>query len=194
MTEPTFIKIKQAQALAICNDFDLSAPALALLPEFPGTADFLQQLIAQQHYPDAVRLLAHALPKREATWWACLSARHGITETTPANQIKAIELAEAWVYKPTDDNRRPTLAAAEATAYNNAASWAAIAAFWSGTDISPTPLAVIPPSEKLYAKAVTGAIMLAATLGEAEHIKDKYQLFLKQGLHIANGGDGRAIQ
>ncbi len=194
MTEMNFTKIKQPSALAICQGLELDEQATALLQDNPATADYLQQLIALKLYPDAVRFLAHALPKREATWWACLCARNGLTDKTPAHEIKAIELAEAWVYKPTEDNRKLTLPAAEATAFKTAASWAAIAAFWSGDDISPVPQAVIPPDEKLYAKAVVGAVMLAATQGEASKVNDNYQLFLQQGINIASGGDGRTVQ
>lgn len=194
MTETNLIKIKQTNATAIAQGIEFDEQATALLQDKPTTTDYLQQLIAQKLYPDAVRFLAHALPKREATWWACLCARHRLTDKTPAPEIKAIELAEAWVYKPTEDNRKLTLPAAEATAYKSAASWAAIAAFWSGDDISPVPQAVVPPDEKLYAKAVIGAVMLAATQGEASKVNDNYQLFLQQGLNIASGGDGRTVQ
>ena len=167
--------------------------SIELLQDNPTTVSFLDQLIAQKLYPDAIRFLAHALPKREAIWWACLCARHGLTDKTPANEIKAIELAEAWVYKPTEDNRKLTYPVAELTGFKSAASWAAIAAFWSGDDISPVPQAVIPPDEKLYSKAVLGAVMLAATQGEASKVTQKYELFLQQGINIANGGDGRAV-
>lgn len=194
MTESTLIKIKQVSANAIAQGIGLDEQASALLQDQPSTADYLNQLIALKLYPDAVKFLAHALPKREATWWACLCARNTLTAQTPANEIKAIELAEAWVYKPIEDNRKPTLTAAEASEYKTAASWAAIAAFWSGDDISPTPQAVIPPTEKLYAKAVIGAVMLAATQGEASQVNNKYQLFLQQGINIASGGDGRNVQ
>lgn len=194
MTEARLIKIKHVNADTIAQGIGLNEPAAALLQDYPATADYLNQLIALKFYPDAVRFLAHALPKREATWWACLCARNTLTDKSPANEIKAIELAEAWVYKPTEDNRKPTLAAAEATEYKTAAGWAAIASFWSGDDISPVPQAVIPPDEKLYAKAVIGAAMLAATQGEASKVNDKYLLFLQQGINIASGGDGRNIQ
>lgn len=192
MTE--FTKIKPTHALAICQGLEIGEQAVALLQNNPTTADYLHQLIALKLYPDAVRFLAHALPKREATWWACLAARHGLNYKTSPNEIKAIELAEAWVYKPTEENRKLTLPAADATEYKTAASWAAIAAFWSGDDISPVPEAIIPPDEKLFAKAVVGAVMLAATQGEANKVNDNYQLFLQQGINIASGGDGRTVQ
>ncbi len=123
-----------------------------------------------------------------------MCARNNLSDKTSANEIKAIELAEAWVYKPTEENRKLTLPAAEITAYKSAASWAAMAAFWSGNDISPVVHAIVPPNEKLFAKAVVGAVILAATQSEAGKIDGNYQLFLKQGINIASGGDGRAVQ
>jgi hypothetical protein len=194
ITELNLIKIKQPNAIAICQDYELEDQAITLLRDNPTTVGYLKQLVEQELYPDAVRFLAHALPKREATWWACLSARNAITNKTSALEVKAIELAEAWVYKPDEENRKTTLPAAEAAKFNNPASWAAIAAFWSGDNISPIPDAVIPPHEKLYAKAVVGAVMLAATNGNAQKINENYQLFLHQGLNIACGGDGRTVQ
>lgn len=194
MDETTLIKIKQQNAVFVCQDIELDDQASSLLQGNPTSADFIHQLIEQQLYPDAVRFLAHALPKREAIWWACLCARNNLTDTTHANEVKAIELTEAWVYKPTEENRKLTLLAAEATAFKTAASWAAVAAFWSGDDISPVPQAVVPPGEKLFAKAVVGAVMLAASQGQTNKVDDKYQLFLQQGIHIASGGDGRTIQ
>jgi hypothetical protein len=194
MTETNLTKINQKNATAICQGLELDEQATALLQDNPTSALFMQQLIEQRLYPDAVRFLAHALPKREATWWACLCARNSVTDKTPANEIKAIELAEAWVYKPTEENRKLTMPAAEATGFKTAASWAAVAAFWSGDNISPVPQAIVPPDAKLFAKAVVGAVMLAAAQGEAKKVYDNYQLFLQQGINIAGGGDGRAVE
>jgi len=194
MTETNLTKINQKNATAICQGLELDEQATALLQDNPTSALFIQQLIEQRLYPDAVRFLAHALPKREATWWACLCARNSVTDKTPANEIKAIELAEAWVYKPTEENRKLTMPAAEATGFKTSASWAAVAAFWSGDNISPVPQAIVPPDAKLFAKAVVGAVMLAAAQGEAKKVNDNYQLFLQQGINIAGGGDGRAVQ
>lgn len=194
MTETKLIKINQHNAAAVCQGVELDEQATTLLQDNPTSTHFIEQLIEQRLYPDAVRFLAHALPKREATWWACLCARNNLTDKTSANEIKAIELAEAWVYKPVEENRKLTMSAAEAIGFKTAASWAAVAAFWSGDDISPVPQAVVPPDEKLFAKAVVGAVMLAAAQGEANKVNDKYQLFLQQGINIASGGDGRSVQ
>jgi carboxylesterase type B len=191
IAEMNLVKINQANAAIICQDIGLEEQAIALLQNNPTPADYIQQLIAHKLYPDAVRFLAHALPKREATWWACLCARNGLTNNSSVNEIKAIELAEAWVYKPTEENSKLTLSAAQSVSAKMPASWAAFAAFWSGDNISPTPHAIVPPDDKLYAKAVIGAVMLASAQGGASGMNERYELFLRQALNIASGGDGR---
>lgn len=187
-------KIKLATAAVICKTVELDQEALQLLQDDTVPADYLQQLIENELFPDAVRFLSCALPKREAIWWACLCARNGLSENSSPADIAAIQLAEAWVYKPVEENRKPTLQAAEATAFKTAAGWAAMAAFWSGGNISPVEGTVVPPAEDLTGKAVIGAVMLAAVQNGPEQVKDNYRLFLKQGIDIAGGGDGRSIQ
>jgi len=194
MTEMNFIKIKQPTASAVCSLVELDEEAKQLLQDDAVPAQYLQRLIEQQLYPDAVRFLAVALPKREAIWWACLCTRQTLSESPSPADLRAIELAEAWVYKPTEDNRQLTMPAAEATQFKTPAGWAAVAAFWSGGNISPAVGAIVPPAEDLTGKAVIGAVMLAAVQGGADKVKANYQLFLKKGIHIANGGDGRAVQ
>ncbi|MDD1617430.1 MAG: secreted protein, partial [Methylococcaceae bacterium NSP1-2] len=100
--EQRFSKITQANAQLLCQPIELNEVATALLQECPISADYIQQLVDKKFYTDAVKVLAHALPKREATWWACLCARKTLTEKSLATENKAIELAEAWVYKPSE--------------------------------------------------------------------------------------------
>lgn len=194
MTEMNFTKIKPVYAQEICQNLEFDEPASQLLSPDLSPADYLEKLIANELYPDAVRFLAMALPKREATWWACLAARHGLAEDAPGQEMAAIAAAEAWVYRPSEENRQLTQPVAEATKFKTAASWAAIAAFWSGGSISPVPDVMVPPAEDLTAKAVSGAIMLAAAAGNPADISRNYQLFLQQGINIACGGDGRSVQ
>lgn len=193
MTALNLVKIKQTKAAEITSLFEPDLPGQELLTEDIGPADYIQALMANEDFPDAVRFIAYALPKREATWWACLCARSNLNEQSKAEEIKAIELAEAWVYKPCSENCKPTYPAAEATAFKTAAGWAALAAFWSGDNMSPVEGSVVPPAPELTAKAVVGAVMLAAVQEGASQVKNKYQLFLRQGIDIACGGDGRKV-
>ncbi|MGJ0486961.1 MAG: DUF6931 family protein [Methylomicrobium sp.] len=151
----------------------------------------MNTLLEQQLYSDAIRFLARALPKREATWWACICARGIMTQDTPPAMRAALEAAEQWVYKPTEANRRLADAAARATSFDGPAAWAAMAAFWSEGSMAPEDAPAVPPADNLTGKAVAGAVMLAAVMEQPEKAQDKYRFFLEQGVDIANGGNGR---
>ncbi|NOQ65505.1 MAG: hypothetical protein GQ582_13420 [Methyloprofundus sp.] len=184
-------KITQTKASEITALFELEEQGEALLTEEISPANFMQALLEEEDYLDLVSFLAYALPKREATWWACLAARNHLNEQSSDDEQKAVELAEAWVYDPTPENCQATSAAAEAAGLETAVGWAAMSAFWSGDNISPIEDNVVKPADDLYAKAVVGAVMLACVLGEAEKIQEKYQLLTQQGINIASGGNGK---
>ena len=68
-------KVTAKTAAEVCKHFPLGEEAKKLLRDGQTPAQFLDVLIEKQQFPDAVRFLAHALPKREAVWWACLCSR-----------------------------------------------------------------------------------------------------------------------
>ncbi|MCQ8104785.1 hypothetical protein NP590_11765 [Methylomonas sp. SURF-2] len=184
-------KVLAPKAALVCQDIELDQAAQACLATDPVPVDFLRSLIQQQLYPDAVRFLARALPKREAVWWACLSARGCLAEHAGQQLLQAVEAAEAWVYKPNEANRRQAYHAAELAKFENPAAWAGMAAFWSEGSMAPENVPAVPPADNLTAKAVAGAVMLAAVQSRPEQANDKYLFFLEQGIDIANGGNGR---
>lgn len=184
-------KVAATKAVDVCRDIELEPQACKFLESDPAPVDFLNALLEKQLYPDALRFLARALPKREATWWACICTRGTVIQNTPPAMLAALEAAEQWVYKPTEVNRRLADAAARATSFDGPAAWAAMAAFWSEGSIAPEDAPVVPPSDNLAAKAVAGAVMLAAVMEQPEKAQDKYLYFLEQGVDIANGGNGR---
>lgn len=187
-------KVMAPSAAVICRDINLEAETLNALNSDVSPIEYLNLLIAHKLLADAVRFLARALPKREATWWACISARSAIDAQTPAEILKSLEAAEAWVYKPTEANRRAAYAAAEVASFDNPAAWAAMAAFWSEGSMAPENAPPVAPADNLTAKAVAGAVMLAAVQHQTDKAQEKYQFFIEQGIDIANGGNGRVWQ
>ncbi|TPQ27301.1 hypothetical protein PL263_12880 [Methylomonas sp. EFPC3] len=187
-------KVTMPTAAQICRDIQLEPDALRCLAEDLAPAAFLRNLIELKLFPDAVRFLARALPKREATWWACISARSVVGPDTKPEVVKALEAAELWVFKPTEPNRRLANSAAHDASFENPAAWAAMAAFWSEGSMAPENVPAVPPADNLTGKAVAGAVMLAAVLTQPDKSQDKYQFFLEQGIDIANGGNGRVWQ
>lgn len=184
-------KVLAPRAELVCRDLELDEPALKWLDAYMTPVAFLNKLISEALYADAVRFLSRALPKREATWWACICARTTLTDESLPALSMAVELAEQWVYKPTEAHRRLTYAAACEATFNQAVAWAAMAAFWSDGSMAPENAPVVAPADNLTGKAAAGAVMLAAVSCQPELAEEKYRNFLKQGIDIANGGNGR---
>jgi len=180
-------KISATKAAEICQHFQLGEAAKALLRDDLTPRQYLDVLMEKQQFMDAVRFLAHALPKQEAVWWGCLCARQVAGVDPPAKITAALQAAEAWVANPSEDNRRAAMPAAEAAELATPAGCAAMAAFWSGGSLGPPNTPVVPPGEYLTAHAVGGAVMLAAVLTEPEHASEKYRTFLAQGTEVAAG-------
>jgi hypothetical protein len=186
MSNGELAKVTAKTATEVCEHFPLGEEARKLLRDELTPWEYFDLLLQAQHYPDAIRFLAYALPKREAVWWACLCARN-VSGTPPPSQIAAaLEAAERWVADQTEENRRAAMPAAEAAEFRTPAGCAAVAAFWSGGSLGPPDLPVIPPGEYLTAHAVASTVMLAAVLMEPENAVEKYRTFLTQGIEVAN--------
>lgn len=184
-------KLRFARAAEAVAGLDLSAEAKALFAPNAPTSVYLKALIDAELYADAIRLLGMALPRREAVWWGCLAARGALpAEPAPADGA-ALEAAETWVFRPTEENRRACFAPAEAMNFETACANAAMAAFWSGGSLAPPDAAVVvPPGDGLTGTAAAAAVLLAAAAVPKE-IKARHRASLGQALDIANGGSGK---
>ena len=128
MNHDICMKVQASTAAEVCQHFALGEEARGLLQEEFTLQAFLDLLMARELFPDAACLLAYALPKRDAVWWACLCVRHVAAADTPPADLAALEAAERWVTEPQEANRRAAMRAAEGLAFQTAASWAAVAA------------------------------------------------------------------
>ncbi|MBI3427938.1 MAG: hypothetical protein HY011_33865, partial [Acidobacteria bacterium] len=108
------------RAADVCKNFELSKEAAALLKPEDLPKPFLERLIAAKHYTDAAHFAAHALPRREAIWWACVCARK-FYGAAPPKQAAVLDAAEAWVSQPNDEKRRAVFKLAEAAEFGNPA-------------------------------------------------------------------------
>ena len=186
----TLNKISAKKAAEICA---VAAAAGRTLPD-PGDAspaEYLKKLVSAPALDEAIQFMAFALPKREAVWWACLCARSQVRDSTPAAALAALTAAEAWVYRPTDETRRAAMERAQATQFDSALIWPAVAAFWSGGSLAPPNLPAVPPPPHLSGVAVCGAVTLAAVQTEPALAEQKRQRYIEIAIDVANGGSGR---
>jgi hypothetical protein len=173
-----------SKAAAISAVAELGEEAMALLRPDMQPPDYINLLVEKNLFADAVRFLAHALPKREAVWWGWVCAKRIAGEAPPPKVKAALEATEKWIAQPTDENRRAAYAAAEAAPFSTSAGCAGLAAFFSGGSLAPPDLPPVPPGEFLAAKAVSGAVIFAAVQKEPEKAPEKFKQFIAQGVDV----------
>lgn len=134
------------------------------------------------HWPEALKLLAHALPRPVAIAWALQCAGHG-TEMTPAEQA-ALAAAVAWQQAPDEHKRRSCFAAAQEAGLGSAAGCSALAVFWSGGSISPPDAPPIEPAAHLCAHAAACAVQMSG-VKLAQLAEQHYRQCLEWGRGLA---------
>lgn len=187
----TLDKLAESNLDDVRGRLELPDEAAELVGGCKATADALAQLESHGFLIEAVRLLAHALPKREATWWACMCAHHTAPIDLPEPDRTAVTAAEQWVRRQADEPRRAAFAAAQQAGFGSPEAWAAVAAFWSGNSMSPLGQPEVPPADHLTGTAVIGAVALAAVRIRPERQKQRLARFLESAHNIAAGGSGR---
>ena len=170
---------------------ELDAEGTALLAGAGDAEAALARLEAARRMTEALRLLAHALPKREAVWWACMCARAVPDPASRPEDAAALEAAEQWVRRPDEPGRRAAMSPAEKAGFRSTEAWAAVAAFWSGGSMAPEGQPAVPPGEHLTGVAVAGAVVLAAVRVAPEHAEARHGRFIASARDIALGGAGR---
>lgn len=187
MTAPTSASPPGRGTAELCAVSDLGDDAKALLSsEVPGPRAYVAQLLALDLHADAIRFIAHALPRREAVWWAWVCARK-VAGAEPKPAIKAaLDATERWIVQPTEEHRRQALHFGEAADFGTPAGCAALAAFMSAGSLAPPSAPPVPPDEFMTAKAVAGSVTLAAVTVEPERAVEKFNEFVKVGLEVAD--------
>jgi hypothetical protein len=148
---------------------------------------FVDALVEAGQYSDAVDFLAHALPKREAVWWACLGVRHALGFGLRAEERAALSAAVAWVLEPDEPNRRTAEAAGELADFGSAAGCVALAVYASGGSLTASNLPEVPPDAFMTAKAVAASLALASVQGDPTAIPALQRELVDLGLSIAEG-------
>ena len=176
---------------AIRPHLALEAPAAAAVEGSTKVAAVLERLEARGFLVEATRVVAHALPKREAVWWACMCASHTAPADLPDADRECREAAEEWVRQPAEASRRAAYELAQAGGFATPEAWAAVAAFWSGGSMAPDGQPAVPPAPHLTGTAVAGSVGLAAVRGDGARRDARLQRFLESARNIAAGGSGR---
>ena len=190
MSQP-LVKIAGSSLETVRARVPLPAEATATIHDSADVAAAVDRLEAGGFLLEATRFVAHALPKREAVWWACMCAAHTAPADLPDADRRAREAAEDWVRQQGDKPRCAAWSLAEASGFGSPEAWTAVAAFWSGDSMAPEGQPAVPPAPHLAGAAVAGAVALAAIRGDVTRQQARLRRFLESGRNIAAGGPGR---
>lgn len=146
------------------------------------TPDAVVAALEQHQLPlDAIRFLAQALPPRDRVRWAARCVRAASGDALAPGDAAALRVADAWVDDPTEEARRAAHAAAEAGEFSSAASWVAMAVFWSDGSMAPPQAPAVPADPAYAGQAAAGAVMLAAVVDPPEKAPERHQQFIAWG-------------
>jgi hypothetical protein len=191
MTAATLAKIATLRSGDLARRYQPSERVIKALQAAP-TADGALRVLLDGDAPEAtVELLAHALPKREALWWAATCVRERLPDPAPKGEVQMLEAAEEWVRKPSDEQRRATYALAGVNGMDSPAGVVAAGVFFAGDSLAPAGQQAVPPPGHLVGVMVSNAIKLSAVRQEPQHAPKWLARFVEIGVDIASGGSGR---
>ena len=147
----------------------------------------MARLVTNGLLADAVKFLAHALPKRESVWWAwvCAPARRRAPHRLRriANALAATEtLGDAAQRR---QSARGDVPPPRRLISERRAGCAALAAFLSMGSVAPPNAQAVAPPEFASAKAVAGAVTLSA-VAEPKQAEARFKEYIGLGLEVAD--------
>lgn len=176
---PGFAHVVGMTAANICERFELSPEATALLNDEDAPERFLSLLRDNGLPDDAVRLVANSQPMAELIHWALACVRVAYPAAPPTREAAALSAVEAWLADPTDPNRRAAFDAGQLAKLENPAGLVATAVYFTGGNIAPPESgqeAPAPPG--VAAQLASTAILVAATHGDPAARNERLAEFL----------------
>lgn len=189
MTEHQLKKFNHDNIPDIIKQLELSATIEESINQFQTDIEVFNALIDCQHYQQAIKFLSLGLPKREAIWWAYISAEQVEADKNCLKTQNLLKKANDWVRNPDEEKRRSIYGLSQSLDLYTPSSWMGMAIYWSGGSIAPEDKPEVHPRPFMFGKAVANAINLATEMHQQPI--EQAKLYIKQGLHIAMGGNGK---
>ncbi len=187
MSQAPVPRITAATAMEVCGRVRLQKDALSLLRRRMTPWQYLDVLVANKQYQAGIDFVAHALPRREGIWWACLCLQQAFGDHWPEADKAACSAAVIWIYQPSEENRVAAQAPAAAAGLTSPAGVLAAGVYQSGGNLAPPKAPPTPPPPFATEQAVATAVKLAATKVEPAKMTETRRLFLELGMAVARG-------
>jgi len=179
-------KVIARKACDVIDADELSAGSRAILNREDSPRTLIHKLVKAKQWADAVAVMAHCLPRREAIWWACVCSRKAGTE----DDVKALEAAEQWVFKPSNERRVQAFREAQNSTAASPGALVALAVASSDSRLAMDKDLEIVMDVSTFPQIVAAAILVAEGAA-AKKESGLFSLFIAMGENIAQGGNGR---
>lgn len=181
-------RIRFTSARQVVEAFPGAAEDLGEVPEDISPVEHLAVLRGAFDPGPGVLFASLMLSKREAVWWGCLCIRG--MKLDDDKLLEGLEVAEKWVRKPEEDERRAAGDLAESHNFTGAGAWIAFAAFTSGGSLAPAGLQAVPPPADSCGRAVFATVLQATRSDDPLHRAANIRCALDSALEFADGDDG----
>jgi len=180
-------RLRFATARALYEAFPAEVTKLKVAPTDASPVAFLNKLSSEEKLDDAVTFCVYLLPRREAVWWACGSARSLLGDGVPSH-AECLDAAEAWVHEPTEQRRLAAFDVGSRSDNNDALTWLARAAGWAGGTLTVDAKKPVPVPQHLTPTAARIAILLSAHGLAPEQRTPRIRARIAEGIKLAEGG------
>ncbi len=175
-------RLRFATAREVFEAFPTARDDIQAAPDDEAPLAFARRLSESPTPEDAISFCAYLLPRREAVWWACQCLRR-LLPHPGSEEEAALSAAEAWVREPEEGRRRAALALGMQGDRRSAATWAVLAAAWSGGSMTDGGHPV-PAPPHLTAKAARAAVLTALARVGARERASRLKACLEGGLQL----------
>ncbi len=151
----------------------------------PTLEQLVDRLIEDGLVHESVRLLAHALPDREAVGWAWICAWEVTGPDAPDAHLASLNVTRTWIQEPSDEARREAMQAAELVGLDCPAGFVGFAAFCCGDSLAPADLPPAPPPEGIVGTLVSSCIAMSASTVEPAAVEATLEGFARRGVELA---------
>lgn len=178
-----FPHVEILTAALVVPNCELDEESLELMQEDDNPREYIERLNENGKPGDAITVLTHALPKREAVWWGCRMVKPG-DESFDQTAYTAVK---NWVLDPSEENRKAAEAAANNSGVLSPAVCLATAVYLSGGSLVDPEIAEVPPAEHITATMVAATLKSVAMLADPQFPTKSLKQSLEVGIQIADG-------
>ena len=152
----------------------------------------ITQLTDMGELDAAIRFLSLGLPTREGIWWGYLAAEKTENHVTHIKAQNILQSIATWTKTPAEEHHITAKELAQEVKLSNAASWNAMGMCSNTSNTTPSEHSSLNLPPLKHGHAIANSIILSAN--STAVASDTKEELIKQGLHIAMGGNGKISQ